>query len=158
MIQAISHITTPLGPLWAGFSHHALIILSFTPPQQHVPHENPHPLEPSLRLWLEKYFAKCFDPPTLPLAPQGTAFQQKIWGEVSKITAGKWLTYGTLAEQLNTAPRAIGQALAANPIPLLIPCHRIIAKHGKLGGYSGGAGEKTKHWLLQWEGVKQYVE
>ncbi|MBF0605558.1 MAG: methylated-DNA--[protein]-cysteine S-methyltransferase [Nitrospirae bacterium] len=158
MIQAISQITTPLGPLWAGFSHHALIILSFKPLQHPIPNNNPHPLEYPLNHWLERYFTRYFDPPTLPLAPQGTAFQQKIWGEVSKIPAGKWLTYGALAKQSNTAPRAIGQAMAANPIPLLIPCHRIIAKNGKIGGYSGGDGEKTKHWLLQWEGGELYVE
>ncbi|HIJ86041.1 MAG: methylated-DNA--protein-cysteine methyltransferase [Magnetococcales bacterium] len=154
-VSCISIFATPLGNLWAGFSDRALVTLSFKPsPPSSVSTKSSHPLEQPLRLWLEDYFFKRFHPPTLPLAPCGTPFQHRVWSEVAKINAGNHQTYGQLATQLGTAPRAVGQAMAANPVLLLIPCHRIIATNHKIGGYSGGEGTNTKRWLLHWEGAE----
>ncbi len=88
-----------------------------------------------------------------PMAPAGTAFQQSVWHELRKIPAGKTLGYGAIAAALGRprAARAVGQACGANPIPLLIPCHRVLAAGGKLGGYSGGLDWKRR--LLDIEGV-----
>ena len=87
----------------------------------------------------------------LPLAPAGTAFQRRVWAALQAIPPAATLTYGELARQLATSPRAIGQANGSNPIPILIPCHRVLASGGAIGGYSGGEGGATKLWLLQHE-------
>lgn len=87
----------------------------------------------------------------LPLAPTGTDFQKRVWTALRDIPAGQTETYGSLAKRLKTNPRAVGMACAANPIPIMIPCHRVVAANGSLGGYSGGAGLDTKAALLRLE-------
>ena len=87
----------------------------------------------------------------LPLSPHGTPFQQRVWTALRDIPYGETCTYADLAHTIGTAPRAVGQASAANPIPILIPCHRVVATSG-LGGYSGGDGLATKRVLLDLEG------
>jgi methylated-DNA-[protein]-cysteine S-methyltransferase len=87
----------------------------------------------------------------LPLAPFGTTFQKRVWAALNDIPAGETRSYGELAVLLGSAPRAVGQAVGANPIPILIPCHRVLAARGALGGYSGGGGLATKRFLLNAE-------
>jgi methylated-DNA-[protein]-cysteine S-methyltransferase len=87
----------------------------------------------------------------LPLMPPGTAFQRRVWAALLEIPYGETRSYGELARRLGSAARAIGQANGANPIPLIIPCHRCLAAGGALGGYSGGEGPPTKAWLLDHE-------
>jgi len=97
--------------------------------------------------WLEAFFAAT----TLPLPPliePATPFQARMRAELLTIPAGEVRTYGELAKKLGTAPRAMGQALGANPLPILIPCHRVVAASG-LGGFSCGLDWKKK--LLQFE-------
>ncbi len=92
----------------------------------------------------------------LPLHPQGTDFQQRVWKALQEIPAGQVKTYGELARQLNSSPRAVGNACRKNPIPLLIPCHRVVSKQG-LGGYAGqteGREIRLKMQLLAHEGVE----
>ena len=99
---------------------------------------------------LQDYFdgkRAAFD---LPLSPHGTDFQRRVWDALRAIPVGETRSYGDLAKALNSAARAIGQANGANPIPLIIPCHRVVAA-GHLGGYSGGEGLATKRWLLALE-------
>ena len=86
----------------------------------------------------------------LPLAPAGSPFRTRVWAALRAIPYGETRTYGDLAAALGSAPRAIGQANGANPIPILIPCHRVVAGNG-LGGYSGGDGPATKRALLALE-------
>lgn len=84
----------------------------------------------------------------------GTDFQKNVWKALQQIPVGQTLTYGELAKKLKTSPRAIGQACRTNPIPIIIPCHRIVAAN-HLGGYSGeqeGKRMNIKKWLLQHEG------
>jgi methylated-DNA-[protein]-cysteine S-methyltransferase len=86
----------------------------------------------------------------------GTAFQLRVWHALTRIPAGQPVTYGALAQQLGTAPRAVGQACGANPIPIIIPCHRVVATGG-LGGFmhaASGAPLDIKQWLLQHERVR----
>lgn len=87
----------------------------------------------------------------LPLAPHGSAFRRRVWAALGRIPLGETRSYGALAAELATAARAIGQANGANPIPIMIPCHRVIAASGGLGGYSGGEGSDTKRFLLDLE-------
>jgi len=84
-----------------------------------------------------------------------TSFQQNVLRVTRTISAGKVWTYRQVAEALGKpgASRPVGQALGHNPVPIVIPCHRVIASDGGLGGYSAGAGLDSKRWLLQWEGA-----
>ncbi len=89
----------------------------------------------------------------LTFKPVGTSFQQKVWKMLQEIPYGEVITYGDLAKKLNSSPRAVGMACGTNPIPILIPCHRVVAADGKLNGYSGEGGIDTKAFLLQLENV-----
>lgn len=103
---------------------------------------------------LTDYFATgMLDTSGLKLDPHGTAFQKRVWREMQKIKTGKTKTYGEIATSLKSGPRAVGGACGANPIPILIPCHRIVAANGKIGHYSGGDGSETKQFLLRLEGA-----
>ncbi|MCL2831186.1 MAG: methylated-DNA--[protein]-cysteine S-methyltransferase [Betaproteobacteria bacterium] len=94
----------------------------------------------------------------LPLKPQGTAFQRRVWEQIVMIESGQTRTYGELARALNNAPRAVGQACGANPHVLAVPCHRVVAANKNfndgLGGFNrenGGAALEIKRWLLAHE-------
>jgi methylated-DNA-[protein]-cysteine S-methyltransferase len=100
---------------------------------------------------LQEYFdgrRMSFD---LPLAPGGSDFQKRVWAALCAIPPGETRSYADIARTIGTAPRAVGGANGANPIPLFIPCHRVIAADGSLGGYSGGDGPATKRYLLDHE-------
>jgi methylated-DNA-[protein]-cysteine S-methyltransferase len=102
-----------------------------------------------IRRYLEQASAG-FD---LPLAIFGTAFQRRVWAAIAEIPRGAVLTYGQLAERVGAVPRAVGQACGANPLPLVIPCHRVVAARG-LGGFAhhtDGYLLKVKRWLLAHE-------
>ena len=91
----------------------------------------------------------------IELRTKGTLFQQKVWRALRSIPVGQVMTYGELAKQLKTSARAVGNACRANPVPLIIPCHRVISKSG-LGGFAGsrnGVSLNIKSWLLDHEGV-----
>lgn len=100
---------------------------------------------------LQDYFDGLRTGFDLPLAPFGSAFQQRVWVALRAIPPGETRSYGDLARLLGSSARAIGQANGANPIPILIPCHRVVAAGGRLGGYSGGEGPATKRVLLDLE-------
>ena len=102
---------------------------------------------------LRDYFTDpeyCFD---LPLRMQGTPFQRRVWSAMRSIPAGETRTYGILADGLNSSPRAVGNACRANPLPVIVPCHRVVSVSG-LGGYGGrtsGRNISIKRWLLDHE-------
>ncbi len=87
----------------------------------------------------------------LPLAPEGSDFRKRVWAALCAIPPGETRSYADIARAIDSAPRAVGGANGANPIPLFIPCHRVIAADGSLGGYSGGDGPATKRYLLDHE-------
>ncbi|TNE35666.1 MAG: methylated-DNA--[protein]-cysteine S-methyltransferase [Alphaproteobacteria bacterium] len=100
---------------------------------------------------LDRYFdgeLAAFD---LPLDPAGTEFQKQVWAEMLKIPAGETKSYGEVAKLLGSAAQAVGSACGANPIPVIIPCHRILAAEKEMGGYSGDGGVETKKALLRLE-------
>jgi len=102
---------------------------------------------------LERYFdgdLKQFD---LPLRPYGTTFRQQVWATMTLIPYGSTQTYGKIAAAVGSPARAVGGACGANPIPIIIPCHRVLAAGGGLGGYSGDGGTETKVFLLRLEGA-----
>ena len=101
---------------------------------------------------LEDYFSgrrQVFD---LPLAPRANAFQTRFYAALCAIPFGETRTYGELAAELDVSAQAIGQACGANPIPIFIPCHRVLGANG-LGGFSGGGGIEAKVALLRLEGA-----
>lgn len=109
----------------------------------------------NIKTQLQHYFADPDYPFDLNLRLMGTAFQKKVWQALTKIPRGKVITYGELAKRLKSGPRAIGAACRTNPIPLVIPCHRVVAKTG-LGGFAGDIDGKLieiKRWLLRHENV-----
>jgi methylated-DNA-[protein]-cysteine S-methyltransferase len=120
------------------------------------PPESDEPIAPVLeraRDLLDAYFEGkpvVFD---LPLEAHGTAFQKKVWQALARIPFGATRSYGELAAELGTSPRALGSACGRNPLPILIPCHRILGANGNLGGYSGMDGIDTKRFLLRLEGA-----
>ena len=109
---------------------------------------------------LSRYFADPEYRFDLPLAPVGSAYQQRVWAAIASIPRGQVRTYGDVARLIRSAPRAVGQACGANWFPLLIPCHRVTAAGG-LGGFSNhddatGFHLGVKRWLLAHEGVEAY--
>ncbi len=106
---------------------------------------------------LTAYFGGRLEDFDLPLAAPGRDFQKRVWEAIRAIGYGSTRTYGALAKKLRTGPRALAGACAANPIPVLIPCHRVLGAGGKLHGYSGRGGIETKATLLSLEGARARV-
>ena len=100
---------------------------------------------------LDRYFDGRPLPDDLPLRPVGTPYQRRVWEAIAAIPFAATRSYADLARQLSSGPRAIASACAHNPLPLFIPCHRVVASGGGLGGYSGGEGLATKRALLALE-------
>lgn len=136
----------------ARFTGEALTGLGYLSPDVPLT-RNPDQRAKHLANELDRYLrqpAHVFD---LPFVPGGTPFQLRVWDALLAIPAGKTFSYGTLAAQLDTAPRAVGQACGSNPLPLVIPCHRVVSVNG-LGGFmhaSSGAPLNIKAWLLRHE-------
>ncbi|WP_435214200.1 methylated-DNA--[protein]-cysteine S-methyltransferase [Luminiphilus sp. nBUS_16] len=101
---------------------------------------------------LQAYFDGRLTAFDIPVAPTGTAFQQRVWQRLIDVSFGQTLSYGQLAQRLDppTAPRAVGSAVGRNPISLILPCHRIVGSSGDLTGFAGGL--DRKEWLLTHEG------
>ncbi|MGO8866323.1 MAG: methylated-DNA--[protein]-cysteine S-methyltransferase [Alphaproteobacteria bacterium] len=139
-------LASPLGALTLVEERGALVSLAFGGTRGH----DETPLLSRARMQLLEYFAGRRREFALPLAPDGTPFQQALWQALLAIPYGELRTYGELAAALRSAPRAVGGACGRNPIPIIIPCHRVVAT-GSLGGYSGGQGLATKRKLLALE-------
>jgi methylated-DNA-[protein]-cysteine S-methyltransferase len=140
---------SPIGPLTLSEEDGVIVSLDWGWP----PDSEETPLLLKARDQLEEYFdgkRQVFD---LPLAPFGTEFQKRVWQALAAIPFGVTRSYGALAAELGTSARALGTACGRNPIPVIIPCHRVLAGNGGLGGYSGMDGVETKQSLLRLEGV-----
>jgi len=106
------------------------------------------------RSQFDAYFSDASFSFDVPLNLEGTPYQQRVWQALQKIPAGEVLTYGELAVKLKSGARAIGNACRRNPIPIVVPCHRVVAK-SHMGGYSGKTSGRIfdkKLWLLKHEG------
>ena len=108
------------------------------------------PLLAHARDQLFAYFDGTLTQFDLPLDPAGTPYRRRVWSALSAIPYGATSTYADIARQIGGSPRSVGQANGANPIPIIIPCHRVLATGG-IGGYSGGDGLSTKRALLALE-------
>ena len=150
MAAARCTIESPVGPLTITAADGAITAVNFAPGGG--PRPNGGVLADAARQ-LTEYFAGTLRAFDLPLVPQGTAFRRRVWAAMQAIPYGQTRSYGDLARDLDSAPRAVGGACGANPIPLIIPCHRVVGAGGALGGFSGGAGCDTKRQLLALEGA-----
>jgi methylated-DNA-[protein]-cysteine S-methyltransferase len=150
---------TPVGALLLTFTNKGLAALDFGDKGGESSPGSPPP--PALRPMIEatkqalsRYFAAgTTDFGDLPLDLQGTPFQLRVWQELRQIPRGRAISYKELARRAGSpqASRAVGQANGRNPVPIIVPCHRVIAADGSLGGYSSGL--ERKRWLLEHEGV-----
>ena len=161
-----SDMESPLGLLYLARSEVGLCRLMFgveedefragLPERSHTL-RNPDALK-SARDEMTAYFAKRLDTFTIPVdLGDMTAFQQRVLRLACAIPAGHTRSYGQLAREVGSprAGRAVGQALGRNPVPIVVPCHRVLGSQGQLGGYSGGNGVASKRWLLHLEGALQ---
>jgi methylated-DNA-[protein]-cysteine S-methyltransferase len=145
MTQRLS-IPSPLGDLTLTEDSRAIVSLWWGG----TAHGNGSALLAEAARQLDAYFAGELAALDLPLRPAGSPFEQRVWTAMRRIPYGKTQCYGELAAAIGSAARAVGGACGRNPIPIVIPCHRVLAKIG-LGGYSGNGGLKTKKTLLSIE-------
>lgn len=147
-------IETPFGPLILEAEDDRLTAISFR-------RRNDRCVTPLLReaaRQLAAYFAgdrRDFD---LPLAPAATPFQDRLRRAMCAIPFGETRSYAALARDLGSAPRAVGQGCGRNPLPIVVPCHRVVAASGRLGGFSAGEGPATKRRLLAHESARLPLE
>jgi methylated-DNA-[protein]-cysteine S-methyltransferase len=143
-------IDSPLGAIKVSVADEGITSVLFTD-ENGTSDNHPHLIQAIAQL--EEYFANKRNTFDLPLAPQGTDFQKRVWNELLTIPFGKTTTYLTMAKRLGDEKviRAAASANGKNPIAIIIPCHRVIGSDGKLTGYAGGLWRKE--WLLKHEGA-----
>lgn len=157
--QYITRIGSPIGRLEVTSDGDAITSLSIerdgTLPLDDL-HENRCALLELAAGQLDEYFAGTRHTFELPVSMHGTQFQKAIWSQLADIEWGDHVSYGELgiASGRASAGRAVGGAVGANPIPIIVPCHRVLASNGRITGYSGGNGVPTKVWLLEHEGIE----
>ncbi|HIW15540.1 MAG TPA: methylated-DNA--[protein]-cysteine S-methyltransferase [Firmicutes bacterium] len=144
-------IKSPIGPLTLVEEGGALVQVVFDGDPVIAGREEDSPLLREAERQLAAYFAGHLQVFSLPLRTEGTPFQEKVWRALQQIPYGETRTYGELAASIGqpAAARAVGGANHRNPLPIVIPCHRVVAAHGGLGGYGGGLDKKR--WLLALE-------
>jgi methylated-DNA-[protein]-cysteine S-methyltransferase len=141
-------IPSPIGQLTIDELDDAIVAIRWAD----APAGNGSPLLAETARQLAAYFAGRLCHFDLPLMPAGSPFEASVWSAMQAIPYGETRCYGDLAGAVGSAPRAVGRACGKNPIPIVIPCHRVLAKGG-LGGYSGAGGLATKTRLLALEGA-----
>jgi len=145
-------IDSPIGKLRITSDEHALAKIDFVSANTKCIAPK-YPLLKTTAQQLNQYFNDPLFTFQCPLTVTGTPFQHRVWRYLLKLDPSQTCHYGDIAKSLNSAAQAVGQALKANPIPIIIPCHRVVAKTG-LGGYSGNTAGKPlarKTWLLKHE-------
>ena len=122
-----------------------------------------HPLFQQTAIWLDAYFQGEHPPVTVPLALEGTSFQQMVWKILLTIPYGETRSYGSIAKEVSAilgkekmSAQAVGQAVGRNPVSILVPCHRVVGSKGNLTGYAGGMEKKI--WLLKHEAQQRIGE
>lgn len=149
--MARAYVPSPIGTLLVTATDDALTGLTIG--AETVPAERPDdtPLLREAAAQLRAWFAGERTAFTLPLAPPRTPRGPAHRAAIEAISYGDYASYGELARRLGSSPRAVGQACARNPLPIIVPCHRVLGAKGAIGHYSGGEGVATKCWLLAHE-------
>ncbi|QOW20150.1 methylated-DNA--[protein]-cysteine S-methyltransferase [Lysobacter ciconiae] len=151
-------IDSPVGPLLLAADADGLRLIEFSQPRHPVKRsaewlEGTLPVLDATRTQLDEYFAGRRTGFDLPLSPQGTLFQRDIWAALAQIPYGQTVSYGAVATRVGHAGamRAIGAAVGRNPVPIVVPCHRVMGADGSMTGFSGGL--PVKRQLLVLEGA-----
>ncbi|MDD2933467.1 MAG: methylated-DNA--[protein]-cysteine S-methyltransferase [Methylotenera sp.] len=149
-------INTPFGAVVIAV-YEGQLAIELLPASVQIEKESTHFLVKLASEQIKQYLQQPKARFELPLAQQGSAFQQRVWQAIAAIPSGQTRTYGELAVQIGSGPRAVANACGANQLPLVIPCHRVVAKNG-IGGFMQGKanGLGIKQWLLQHEGVNGF--
>ena len=147
----VLNVPSAVGPLTLVEQDGALVRLGWGDTPDDLPGGSPTPLLAEAARQLAAYFDRKLTDFDLPLGPPGSDYQKRVWQTMNEIPYGETWTYGELASRADTVPRAIGGACGANPIPVILPCHRVVAANGGAGGYSGKGGLRTKSVLLDIE-------
>ena len=145
------HIETPIGPLTIEVDDDALTLLEFGAVGKATPGGPARGVGAETARQLAAYFAGKLRQFDLPLRAEGTPFRKKVWQALRAVPYGQTRSYGKIAHAVDSAPRAVGGACGANPIAIIVPCHRIVGAGGWIGGFSGGDGCATKNILLEHE-------
>ncbi len=152
------YIDSPIDPLLLAADEHGLRLIEFHTPRHPMARvadwrEGDNAILHAARMQLKEYFAGTRTSFELPLAPHGTAFQKEVWHALADIAYGQTISYAQLAQHVGkpSAMRAVGAANGRNPLPIVLPCHRVIGADGSLTGFGGGL--PTKQFLLELEGA-----
>jgi methylated-DNA-[protein]-cysteine S-methyltransferase len=140
-------IMTPVGTLSCFEDDGHIVVLEWG----QAPKGTETPLLKETKAQLSAYFSGKLTQFDLPLDPYGSDHQKKVWNQMRQIPFGQTKSYGDIAKEINSAAQAVGGACGKNPIPIIIPCHRVVGAAGKMVGYSGGEGIETKRQLLRME-------
>jgi methylated-DNA-[protein]-cysteine S-methyltransferase len=160
--EFLRRMESPIGRIEIASNGEAIVSLSIerdgTLPWQDVPEQSNSVLDRAVSQLVE-YFAGHRHEFDLPVSLAGTAFQLAVWEQLVALDFGEIVSYGELGQATGraTAGRAVGGAVGANPIPIIVPCHRVLGSDGRITGYSGGDGIPTKSWLLRHEGIAHTV-
>jgi len=146
-------VDTPTGPVTIAAEEGAIVAVRWGSGGSDGGGSEDNPLLQNAAQQLRDYFAGTRREFDLPLSPRGTEFHRAVWREMLAIPYGQTKSYGDLAKVTGGIARAVGTACGANPIPIFIPCHRVLAADRQLGGFSGGRGAETKAALLTLEGA-----
>ena len=165
-VLRVTQIASPLGPMMVAASETSIHLLEFADRnrlQRQIRRTErllggvfvpaPTPLSDQVRARLDRYFDGQAEPFDLPIEPAGTPFQRDVWARLREIPRGETVSYGEVADALGRprAVRAVGAAVGANPLAIVVPCHRVVGSDGRLTGYAGGVWRKRRLLELELE-------
>lgn len=146
-----SSITTPVGTLTLSSNGRAITRVTWFRAGDDVGNADSDPILEAAKAEIDQYFSGRLTEFQTPVHLEGSPLQLSVWQAMSTIPFGQFLTYGDVAKAVGSEPQAVGTACGQNPIPVIVPCHRIVGAGGKLTGFSGGNGIETKAYLLDLE-------
>jgi methylated-DNA-[protein]-cysteine S-methyltransferase len=151
--EAVASVDTPIGPITLIAQGEKIVRVELG---KKARAEGSSKVLTEAKKQLADYFSGKLERFSVPVEATGTEFQKSVWKEIAKIGFGRKLSYGEIAAKIGNpaASRAVGAAVGSNPTPLLVGCHRILGSTGKITGFTGGKGIKTKAWLLDHEQIE----
>ena len=151
--KAVASLDTPIGPITLIAQGEKIVRVELG---KKARAEGSSKVLTEAKKQLADYFSGKLERFSVPVEAIGTEFQKSVWKEIAKIGFGRKLSYGEIAAKIGNpaASRAVGAAVGSNPTPLLVGCHRILGSTGKITGFTGGKGIKTKAWLLDHEQIE----
>jgi methylated-DNA-[protein]-cysteine S-methyltransferase len=151
--DAIKCVPSPIGPITLAVKSNCLVSVQLGIKRKDYGHS---PVLEQAKKQLAEYFLGTRKSFELATQTSGTKFQKAVWQQLAKLKSGQSISYGEIARRIGApaASRAVGAAVGANPIPLVVGCHRVLGASGKLTGFTGGRGIPTKIFLLRHEGIE----